>query len=275
MPGAFLFGGHHLMLKNCPICHKDFKVKPSHFFKRTTCSKACMKEYYRTFQVGMNNPHWKGGEVVLRCHSCGNNYSTFLCRAGISKYCSYKCLANSQRTKKVLKKKFERKTRQCKTCFTPILKGRIYCPVCSPRNNKAVVTHCSICNKEILRYKNSMGKILFCKGCVGAAYSGRNNPNWRGGIKPLTAILRDSDKMAQWKQGVFKRDNYLCVFCNTPGELHAHHIIPFSKILNTYSADNGALDLDGLFEYPLLWTINNGISLCPPCHRKIPNKQRV
>lgn len=57
--------------KTCPICGTIFLVKVSHFDKRITCSKECMKIHYRTTLAGPSNPHWKGGKVPLYCHSCG------------------------------------------------------------------------------------------------------------------------------------------------------------------------------------------------------------
>jgi 5-methylcytosine-specific restriction endonuclease McrA len=50
-----------LPTKICPVCNKEFSVKPSHFDRRVTCSKSCMAIYYVDQQTGENNFNWKGG----------------------------------------------------------------------------------------------------------------------------------------------------------------------------------------------------------------------
>lgn len=48
-----------MLTKKCLICNTEFTVKPSHYEKRTTCSKKCMSIYYKTFLKGDKNPNWK------------------------------------------------------------------------------------------------------------------------------------------------------------------------------------------------------------------------
>jgi hypothetical protein len=60
--------------KTCPICGFNFRVKPSHFEKRTTCGKECNKKHRSIKNTGEGNPNygnrkenspsWKGGERV-------------------------------------------------------------------------------------------------------------------------------------------------------------------------------------------------------------------
>lgn len=85
---------------------------------------------------------------------------------------------------------------------------------------------------------------------------GSKNPNWKGGISPQNVIIRNSMEMRLWRQSVFERDGYTCIWCgakNGNGKnitLHADHIKPFS-----------------LFP-ELRFAIDNGRTLCVECHKK-------
>lgn len=59
--------------------------------------------------------------------------------------------------------------------------------------------------------------------------------------------------MKEWRKKVFDRDNYTCQMCPTPKrgvKLHADHIKPFT------------------FYPELRFDVNNGRTLCIPCHKK-------
>ena len=78
------------------------------------------------------------------------------------------------------------------------------------------------------------------------------NPNWKGGVTPINEIIRKSVVYYNWRKSVFERDNFTCVLCGVRGEyLNADHIKPFS-----------------LFP-ELRFAIDNGRTLCVPCHKKI------
>lgn len=80
---------------------------------------------------------------------------------------------------------------------------------------------------------------------------GEKNPNWKGGITPLNLKIRTSLEYKLWRESVFKRDNYTCIWCgdNKGGNLNADHIKPFC-------------------DYPeLRFAIDNGRTLCIACHK--------
>lgn len=83
---------------------------------------------------------------------------------------------------------------------------------------------------------------------------GINHHNWKGGITPEEMLIRESLEYRIWKLEVYKRDRGFCQICGrrcNNNNIVAHHIKPFS-------------------DYPeLRFDIDNGITLCRSCHKKI------
>ena len=86
--------------------------------------------------------------------------------------------------------------------------------------------------------------------------TGKYHWNYKGGITPENQAIRQSAEMHYWRRKVFYRDNYTCQHCGQRGgTLHAHHVYSFSQ-------------------YPKLRVdVNNGLTLCKPCHNKVHTKQ--
>lgn len=80
--------------------------------------------------------------------------------------------------------------------------------------------------------------------------SGAKSHLWRGGITPENHRIRTSLEYKLWRQSVFERDNWTCIWCGKKGVyLHADHIKPFAY-------------------YPeLRFAIDNGRTLCRECHK--------
>lgn len=97
-------------------------------------------------------------------------------------------------------------------------------------------------------------------------YTGKNHPNWRGGISGLNLRIRATHKYAQWRFSVFKRDNFTCILCMglRSKRLNVDHIKPFSKILR----ENNIKSLRQAEKCLELWDMNNGRTLCVPCHKE-------
>lgn len=87
---------------------------------------------------------------------------------------------------------------------------------------------------------------------IGLARSGEKSNFWKGGITKSNLLIRMSMESKLWRQSVFERDNYTCIWCgdNKGGNLEADHIKPFA-----------------LFP-ELRFVIDNGRTLCKDCHKK-------
>ena len=84
------------------------------------------------------------------------------------------------------------------------------------------------------------------------------------GITEIKELLRQVTQYKQWRESVFMRDGFKCQFCNAKGEMNADHIKPFAVIL----VENNVKTLDDALECDELWNIDNGRTLCVPCHKK-------
>lgn len=86
------------------------------------------------------------------------------------------------------------------------------------------------------------------------AKRGKEHHSWKGGVTKRYEKLRKSVRYKIWREAVFERDNYTCVFCKrkkeVSGKLNADHIKPFAY-------------------FPKLrFDLNNGRTLCEECHKK-------
>lgn len=116
--------------------------------------------------------------------------------------------------------------------------------------------------KEKLRLAN-LGKkaslVTRRKMSLNSGARGPRNANWKGGVTPIYEQIRKSVEYKLWREAVFERDGYACVWCFRKGGrfkgealvvLNADHIKPFAH-------------------YPeLRFAIDNGRTLCVPCHQK-------
>ena len=83
--------------------------------------------------------------------------------------------------------------------------------------------------------------------------------------RPLNKKIRESFKYRQWRSDIFTRDNFTCQECWVRGvRLNAHHKEPFYKIMDEYNIKT----LEQALDCEKFWNINNGVTLCEPCHDK-------
>ena len=102
-----------------------------------------------------------------------------------------------------------------------------------------------------------VGQKSYWKGKKNPHFTGSNNPNWKGGITPENKRDRWSVEAKNFRNEIFKRDEYTCKHCSRvrkPGDrvvLNVHHKKSF--------ADNEELR----------FVKSNVITLCQECHNKI------
>lgn len=84
-----------------------------------------------------------------------------------------------------------------------------------------------------------------------ACKKGSEHHLWRGGTG-----FRSDTRYAEWRTMVYGRDNFTCRMCGKRGVyFHAHHIFPCRDFAD------------------LKYEVDNGITLCVPCHKKTYNKE--
>lgn len=110
-------------------------------------------------------------------------------------------------------------------------------------------------DKKQREYFRKMAKDQWNKIYNKTKILGKNHHNWKNAKTPLMIQIRSSKEYKEWRDKVFKRDNYTCWLCGKKGgNLVAHHIRDFSK-------------------YPQeRFNVTNGITLCEECHRIIHSK---
>lgn len=81
-------------------------------------------------------------------------------------------------------------------------------------------------------------------------YVGVNSPSWKSSISnEERQIGRKYPEYYEWREAVYKRDNYTCQICGqVKGDINAHH-------LESYNSNP-----------KLRTTLSNGITLCKKCH---------
>lgn len=101
-------------------------------------------------------------------------------------------------------------------------------------------------NKET-HIQNNTGRTHFKRGQM----SGDKHHNWQGGKTSIAEKIRKSLDYEEWRNKILERDLYTCQDCGkVGGYLNVDHIKPFSLFPE--------LRLD----------INNGRTLCIPCHKE-------
>jgi 5-methylcytosine-specific restriction endonuclease McrA len=103
---------------------------------------------------------------------------------------------------------------------------------------------------------------------------GENSHNWKGGVTAknygLRTAIERTHEFTQWHSTIFQRDKFTCQKCGDArgGNLRVHHIKTFRAILTEHKITA----LEQALCCGDLWALENGITLCEPCHIQIHKK---
>lgn len=182
-----------------------------------------------------------------------------LTRAEISKRWYYRNLEENRAYFKIkAKERYHKVTKQnlpersCQHCSTPYRGiGKKFCS-----------RQCF--SKNFVGFKHTdKAKQKVSLSLIGKCYELARN--WKGGKVPISKLVRKRPAYSVWQSRVFKKYAGTCQMCGARRgtkydgniSLHAHHMIPVRKLINTP------------FEHHI-YNVNNGIVLCQPCHNTIP-----
>lgn len=196
------------------------------------------------------------------CEGCEEHFTVHLYRSKTARFCSRSCKSLVlYKSNQGLQKRIGKKTFLCQECGTGFVDYR--CKkrkFCSNRCSTKKIRDTAKLSQSIKEAWSSGRR----RGGYKMSERGKKNISdahkkkvkegthhlWRGGITPVNQKIRTSREYKLWREVVYKRDNYTCVWCHRRGGiLNADHIKPFAQ-------------------YPeLRFAIDNGRTLCISCHK--------
>jgi len=198
--------------------------------------------------------------ITKKCEFCGDIFNVFPYRKE-AKYCSGKCFGKAIRKRKYID------NNTCIICNNPIKGFRKYCSkkclyigqIKGITKREKTYLKCKLCFKTF--YSGSL-KSKFCsRKCYYKWNKGENHGSWEGGISKWYDRIKQTKEWKDWREAVFKRDNYICQHCRykrgiglKTKYLHPHHIKSATKFKN------------------LIFDISNGLTVCHSCHGKIHSR---
>ena len=116
----------------------------------------------------------------------------------------------------------------------------------------SVEKKCKICDGLFHCKQSESLRAKYCSRlCASKSFIGKKPWNFgKGTISSQNELVRKSKEYILWRQAIFERDNFICIFCGQKGgRLNADHIKPFAYFPE------------------LRFAIDNGRTLCELCHR--------
>src|SRR3990167_8202276 len=114
---------------------------------------------------------------------------------------------------------------------------------------------CKVCGTHYWRFISQIkhrGESVACsRKCLDESHRGSGHPRWIKTRSEVKCRPNGNKDHKEWREKIFKRDDYTCQICHTRGKyLEAHHIKPWA-----YFAE-------------LRFDLSNGQTLCKECHNK-------
>ena len=182
-----------------------------------------------------------------------------------------------------------------KTGLVPWNKKDWYCKTCKTELSRKI-GYCSMkCKSDALRKPRPIKECIICKSIItrnygsdkawkekkycsrkcqfdgqGEHFKGAKNHNYKGGISPLMNQIRGLKEYARWVRAIFRRDNWTCRLCgarNGNGKkviLNADH---YPRAFSIIIKENKVDSIEKALNCIELWELNNGRTLCAPCHK--------
>lgn len=190
------------------------------------------------------SPSNKKEPVRLLCKQCDSNFFVRPYRKDTARFCSRGCAAGWQMTgdKHHQWRGGKPKCLDCDRVLTSY--KAVYCNQ-HKFTNKVREKMSQTATKNPTRYWLGKERLNM---------RGEKNWLWNGGSSRAYKTGYNSVEYKRWRKSVFERDNYICQDCGQcGGYLTAHHIRSFAH-------------------YPKLrFEVDNGKTLCEPCHAKTDN----
>ena len=254
----------------CLKCRTKFRVIPCRLKTTKYCSKKCYAKEMSRRISGKNHPMWRDKKKDIVCLDCGESFLGY--KSNGTKYCSKSCASKHTGFPKG---------------YTPHNKGlKGYTNVGSFKKGDASLKG-MLGKKQTERWKKEQSerlkerfkvnplskesrqkiglanKIRFSNPSERLKVSGINASQYRGGVTPLRKQIRECYEYKIWRADVFERDKFTCQECGVSGcYLCADHITPFAIIIER----NKIKTFEQAIKCEELWDINNGRTLCKPCH---------
>jgi len=186
---------------------------------------------------------------------------------------------------------------KCKKCGKIVIKypsvikkwSHYYCSQKCQRSDrwKRIKFICQYCEKIFETVPSRrVNKRIFCSKKCWYKFYKEKHPKFKKRIikrrkkkvKSLSRSIKWSKAGRDWRKAVFERDNYTCQFpgCGVKSGigrviyLEPHHIVTVRDIIEKYKLKT----MDDAVHCKELWNVDNGITLCKPCHKLTFKKEQ-
>jgi len=131
---------------------------------------------------------------------------------------------------------------------------------------------CKQCNKKFFVRQYRKDSASYCsQNCSHKARVNTENP--------VNYAIRRRQIYLDWRKSIMERDNYTCQDCGVKNRkglgktvvLNVDHLKPLAQIVK----ENNLKTIEDMLYCEELWNINNGRTLCYPCHKKTPTYGRT